>query len=148
MSKFFECKVKYHKVDETGKEGTTTESYLVDAVTFGEAESRITKELESVVPGELFVSSIKRVYYTELVQNSNFDRYFRVKVAFMDEDEKTGKLKKVIENLLVQADTPKDAMVFADKALEHVMMDYEKVLIAETPILEVFRYDLVNQEEE
>jgi hypothetical protein len=148
MSKFFECKVKYHKVDNAGKEVSAIESYLVDAVTFGEAESRITKELESVVPGELFVSSIKRVYYTELVQNSNFDRYFRVKVAFMSEDESNGKLKKVMENLLVQADTPKDAMVFADKALETVMMDYEKVLIAETAIMDVFLYDLENQEEE
>ena len=35
---WFECKVKYRKMDDTGVQKVTTEPYLVDALSYTEAE--------------------------------------------------------------------------------------------------------------
>ena len=45
MNKWFECKVKYVKTMENGLEKPVTETYLVDALSFTEAEKRFLEEI-------------------------------------------------------------------------------------------------------
>lgn len=42
---WYECKVKYRKTDDIGSQKVTTEPYLVDAISYTEAESRINEEM-------------------------------------------------------------------------------------------------------
>ena len=77
MNTWFECKVKYEKMGNDGKEKMVSEPYLIDAVSFTEAESRIHKELEPYISGDFFVSSIKIANFSELIPCEEGDRWFK-----------------------------------------------------------------------
>lgn len=66
MSTWFETKVRYTKAQEDGSEKPVTEAYVVDALSFTEAESRITDEMAVYVSGEFKVSGISKAAYGEV----------------------------------------------------------------------------------
>ena len=59
MAEWIETKLRYEKIDERGKQKKVTESYLVDALSFTEAEARIIKEMKPYISGEFTVSAVK-----------------------------------------------------------------------------------------
>ena len=68
MSQWFETKVKYDKTMlDTGAIKSVTEPYLVDALSFTEAEARITKEMEPFVSGELTVTAVRKVRFEDVL---------------------------------------------------------------------------------
>lgn len=136
MKQYFECKVKYNKVLEDGKEKVVTEKYLVDAMSFAEAEANITKEMASYISGEFFIDDISRANYSELFLNES-DKYYDAKLAFISIDD-SGKEKKTSVNMLVQANDMRDAMNKLDEGMKNTMYDYESVKLQETSIVDVF----------
>jgi hypothetical protein len=147
MSTWFECKVKYTKIDEvTGKEKKVTEPYLLDAVSFTDAEKRIYKEMETYVSGEFFVTNIKVVNFSELIPNEQGDRWFKCKLTYVSIDEEAGKERKINSYLLVQSNTIKEAYDQIDEYMKSSVSDYSIPAIAESPILDVFPY--YSEEEE
>ena len=66
MHTWFECKIRYEKTMENGMQKKVTEPYLVDALSFTEAEARIIEEMTPFITGEFTVSDIKRANYSEL----------------------------------------------------------------------------------
>ena len=62
MHTWFECKIRYEKVMENGMQKKVTEPYLVDALSFTEAEARIIEEMtpfnQSVDPGTKIIFKI------------------------------------------------------------------------------------------
>ena len=141
MNNYFECRVKYSKVDEiSGKEKKTTEAYLVDAMSFTEAEARMHKELEQMISGDFRVTNMKTSNITELFPNYDGDRWFKAKVTFTDIDEASGKEKKVRQYMLVQANNAKEAYTFLNDNLSHMIVPYEIPSVSESPILDVFPY--------
>src|SRR5690554_8008132 len=105
MYNWFECKLRYDKMLETGIQKTVTEPYLVDALSFTEAEARIIEEIRPFMSGEFTISDIKRVKYAESFFNDEGDRYYRMRLFFISLDEKSGTEKKTSVNMLVQAST-------------------------------------------
>ena len=105
MNEWFECKVKYERTMDDGKVKKVNEPYLVDALSFTEAEERIIEERKHYMSGEFQVSDIKRARYAELFEtdDESADRWFKVKLTFITLDEKTGAEKKTSQNVLVQA---------------------------------------------
>ena len=105
MHNWFECKIKYDKTLENGLTMPVTEPYLVDALSFTEAEARIIEELTPYLSGEFTVSDIKRAKYFELflAEDTSADRWFKCKLTFITLDEKSGAEKKTSTNVLVQA---------------------------------------------
>ena len=139
MSNWFECKVKYQKVDENGKQKGVAENYMVDAVSFTDAEARITKELEQYAGlGEFVVASIKTTNYTEIIPNESGDRWFKCKAVFISFDEKSGKERRSSSNMLVQATDVKDAYDVLSKALSTTMADFTIPAINESSIMDIF----------
>ena len=143
MNEWFECKVKYEKTMENGMVKKVTEPYLVDAISFTEAERRFLEEIEPFMSGEFEVTDIKRAKYAELFETDEdaADRFFKAKVAFITLDEKNGVEKRSFQNMLIQASDLRDAVKRLDKGMEGTMADYEIVSVAETPLMDVFRYD-------
>ena len=137
---WFECKVKYDKTQEDGRIKTTTESYLVDALSFTEAEETIIKEMEPYMSGEFVVSNIKRARIAEIFQSPDTaaDRWYRVKVGFISIDEKSGKEKIVTQQDMVQATTLQEAISTLEKGMSGTLGDYKILSITETPILDMF----------
>ena len=60
MHTWFECKIRYEKTMDNGMNKKVTEPYLVDALSFTEAEARIIEEMTPFISGEFTVSDIKR----------------------------------------------------------------------------------------
>jgi len=139
MQNWFECRVKYTKIDEkTGKEKRVTEPYLVDAISFTEAEERIVKEMESVVSGDFAVKNIRPVNFTDIIVQNDGDKFYKTKVTFMSIDEAAGKEKKVANYMLVSAYTVEEATENIKKALEGMTVDYNIASVSETKIVDVF----------
>lgn len=142
MSEWFECKVRYEKTLENGLVKKVTEPYLVDALSFTEAEKRFIEEIEPFMSGDFQVTDIKRAKYAELFEADEeaADRWFKAKVAFITLDEKSGAEKRSNQNMLIQAADLRDAVKRLDKGMESTMADYVIVSIAETPIMDIFHY--------
>lgn len=139
VSKFYEVKIQYIKMLEDGKEKKVTEQYVVEALSFTEAEARITEEMNHYTDGDFDVVSEKIAPYNEILlsDNSNDDKWFLSKVAFITIDEKTAKEKKTSQRLLVQAETSEKAMDYTKEMLSHYMSDYSIDSVQDTPTLDV-----------
>ena len=140
MYNWFECKIKYDKMLETGMQKSVTEPYLVDALSFTEAEARIIQEIKPYISGEFSVSDIKRAKYTESFFNETGDRYFKARLFFITLDEKSGAEKKTGINMLVQATLLKEAVEIVETEMKKTMIDYTFASVAETAIMDVFPY--------
>ena len=94
MALWFETKVRYEKMQETGAVKKVNEPYLVDALSFTEAEARIIEAIKPYISGEFSISAVKKTKIAEIFFNEDGDRYYMVKVNFITLDEKTGTEKK------------------------------------------------------
>lgn len=148
MNTWFECKAKYGKMGPDGKDRIVSELYLVDAVSFTEAESRINKELEPYISGEFFVSTVKIANYSELIPNDEGDRWFKGKVSFLSIDESKGTTRVSNTYVLVQANNVKEAYDNIEKAFEDCVTDFTIPSIQESPIMDVFKYFEDEEKEE
>ena len=142
MHTWFECKIQYEKTMENGMNKKVTEPYLVDALSFTEAEARIIEEMTPYISGEFTVADIKRANYSELVFSDEeaADRWFKSKLLFITLDEKSGNEKKVATNVLIQASDLRDAVKKLDEGMKGTMADYIISSMAETQIMDVYRY--------
>ena len=138
MALWFECKVRYEKLQENGAVKKVNEPYLVDALTFTEAESRIIEELTPCISGDFSISAVKKTRVAEIFFDETGDHYYMTKVNFVSLDEKSGSEKMVANFILVQASDFEDALKNFKKGMEGTMADYEIVSISETMIMDVF----------
>lgn len=148
MNMKFEAKVRYEKVCErTGREKMVTEKYLVEAVNFAEAETRIHKEMEAFISGQFNVTNINNVNYSEVIQTEG-DRWYKGKVSFVSIDENAGREKMVSHNVLVQADDVKQAYDNIQEAFKGMTVDYTIASVADSNIMDVFFFDMNLEESE
>ena len=129
MHTWFECKIRYEKLMENGMNKKVTEPYLVDALSFTEAEARIIEEMTPFITGELFPS-----------EEESADRWFKCKLIFITLDEKSGAEKKTSTQVLVQAADLRDAVKKLDEGMKGTMADYQIGMVSETPLMDVYPY--------
>jgi hypothetical protein len=141
MHNWFECKISYEKALENGMQKRVTEPYLVDALSFTEAENRIIELIRPFITGEFIVTDIKRARLSEIFFNENGDRFYRIKVYFIALDEKSGAEKKTAAQMLVQASTLKEAIAGLEEGMKGTMADYTVASIVETQLIDVFPYN-------
>lgn len=138
MANWFECKVAYHKMLENGMQKKVTDTFLVDALSFTEAEARVIEEVTPFVTGELDVASVKKTKISEIFRDDTADKWYLVKVAFITIDEKTAQEKRAISQVLAAGSSFKGSYDNFLQGMANTMADYEIVSIAETPILDVY----------
>ena len=137
MAQWIETKLRYDKVMENGAVKKVNESYLVDALSFAEAEARITKEMEPYIVGDFEVTSEKKAQYGEVVLNDG-ELFFLVKYNLITIDEKSGKERKNSMYVLFRETSIDKAKEAARKHMAASVVDYEIEAIKETKILDVF----------
>lgn len=142
MAIWFECKVRYDKMQENGMVKKVNEPYLVDALTFTEAESRIVEEMKPYISGEYSISSEKKTKISEIFYHEGGDRYYLVKAAFISYDNKTDTEKRSISQILVQACDLEEALNNFNEGMKGTMDDYTIISIAETAIMDIFKVNL------
>lgn len=139
---WFETKVRYDKTMEDGRDKKVTEQYVVEALSFSEAERRITEEMSHYVSGEFGVKAIKLAAYSETFFSDidTDDKWFKAKLAFITLDEKTDKEKRTPVTYLVQAASLDKARAYVKEVMEKTLIDYDVIFISETHFLDVFEH--------
>lgn len=140
MNSWFTVKVKYIKQFEDGRLKSVTEPYLVDAVSFTDAEARIYEELGSMIRGEFQVKGIVKTDFADIFQYDDADTWYKCKVTYVSVDADSGKEKKVANNFLISAHSVKEAYTRLEESLEGMMVTYEIPSIMLSPIIEIFPF--------
>ena len=147
---WFECKIVYEKVMEDGLQKKVTETYVVDALSFTEAENRIMEEMSSYISGEFTLMNLTIAPYKEIFFSDEemADRWYKAKLQFITIDEKTEKEKRSNVNYLVQAGTLKGAVTNIENVMGTTMIDYVIAALSETQIMDVFEYAKKEQQDD
>ena len=140
-STWFECAVKYGRTTEEGSEKKVTETYVVEALSFTEAEAKITGEMDPYTSGELEIKKIAPMTVSEIFfsENDKDDSWFKCKLAFITIDEKTDKEKRSAVSYLIQADSLMTALDYIMQEMGKTSIDYVASNISETKIMDVLR---------
>ena len=139
---WFLCKIRYEKTMEDGLQKRVTEQYVVDALSFTEAEARIMEEMASYISGEFEVWEIDRAVFKEVFFSDEdmADKWYKSKLQFITIDEKTDKEKKTNVYYLVQGSSLENARKNIDEVMGGTMIDYVICSVSETVIMDVFEY--------
>lgn len=139
----FECKVRYDKITEDGTQKTVTEAYLVEAMTFTEAENRFIEEITPFMSGEFEVADVSKRHIAEIFDSSEAeaDKWYKVKCAFITIDERTAAEKRKNCTMYVKAKDLRDAVKRFDEGMKGTLADYDIVSVAETAIMDLFKYN-------
>lgn len=139
---WFECKIRYEKIMEDGLPKKISEVYVVDALSFSEAEERIIEEMSSYISGEIELVDVKIAPYREIffADDNLADQWFKAKLSFITIDERTNKEKRTSMMYLVNAGNISSAINNIDKVMSGTMIDYVTTSISATKIFDVFEY--------
>ena len=148
MSKWFETKVEFEKIIDDGSQKKVKEAYTVDALSFTEAEERITEEISSYISGEFTVRNLAEASYKEIFFSDlpSADKWYKAKLQFITLDEKTEKEKRSNVYYLVQAANFMQAVKNIEEVMGTTMIDYVIASVAETAIMDVFVHGVKNEE--
>ena len=141
-STWFECKVRYEKTQEDGSDKLVNELYVVDALSFTEAEASIIDNMAVYVSGELKIANINPANYNEIFfsGNDDDDLWFKARLAFITIDDKN-KEKRSYVNYLIQAKSIERAKRYVDEVMSETIIDYELKSLSETKIFDVFGHE-------
>ena len=137
MAEWIETKLRYEKIDERGKQKKVTESYLVDALSFTEAEARIYEEMKPYIGCEFTVSAVKKAKIAEVIFSDSGDRWYRLRVMFISINENTGADKLTPHDFMVQASDIEEAISIFKSEI-NLLVDYKITGVTETAIMDVF----------
>ena len=140
MQNWFECKVKYLKIDENGRERKVTEAMLFDAVTYTDAEAHVTKQLKEIIRGEFVIDKIIKSNIIEIFAHETGEWWFKGKISIVTIDEKGGKEKKVNNYFLVAADDIKQALQRLEDGLSYILVPYTITSLSVSNIVDVYPY--------
>lgn len=139
---WFETKIRYEKMMEDGLMKPVTELYVVDALSFTEAETSITEEMSPYITGDFTIKDIKTSSYKEIFFSDApaDDRWYKAKLQFITIDDKTEKEKRSNVYYLVQAGTFLGAVKHIDEVMSKGMIDYVIASVAETQVMDVYEH--------
>lgn len=150
MKKWFLAKIRYEKTDEKGMTRKVTESYLVDALSFTEAEARIIDNVKDFITGEFSVTALKWESVSELFASDKAcdDKWYKIKVVYITLDEKSGKERRTYAYMFVQSSDTANAEKRLHEGMKGTLADYLVMEVKETQIVDVYPYVLEPETEE
>lgn len=150
MATWFSVRVVYDATNEKGMSIKKKELYLIDAMSFTEAEARVIGEVTPYTDGGLSVTAMKLENIAEIfnTEREDADIWYRIKVQFMTLDEKSGKEKKEAHVYLVKGASTEDATKNMHERMKGAMVDYTIHTVSETQYMDVFFYDLEKESDE
>lgn len=143
MANYIECRIRHNKMQEDGTTKIITDAYLVNAISFTEAEERIIKEVEDFISGELEVSAVKKCNASDIVF-SKIDadnKWYKAKIQFITLDEEKGKEVLATHTYYIEAKDISTALEYANDYMKETLVDYVITGLNETKIEDVFPYE-------
>lgn len=130
------------KVSESGREQMVTENFLLDAVSFTDAESRMIRQMQSMVKGgEFSIVDIKKSKIAEIFPFDDGEWWFKVTINLVTIDEEAGREKKLRTYYLIMADDINEVMKRLDESLSYLVIPYVVTAVAVSTIVDVFPYE-------
>lgn len=145
---WFECRIRFDKMQENGSVKRVTEAYLVDALSFTEAEARIIEEQTPFISGEFTIPAIKKTNIAEIFPDDTADKWWLVKYNIITIDERSAKERRTAVYVMVQADSQQAATDRFLEGMKGTMADFEIEKVAETKIMEVYPAKLLSSTHE
>ena len=140
MTDWFTVKIKYLKQNpEDGSIQSKSEAYMLNALSFTEAEARLQGILEEYIP-EYNLLACAKTNIQDVVVDEAFDYFYKVKVSYISADPDSGKEKKINENYVIQADGLKNAYEKMESRLQGSIVEWEIPSITKTTVVDVFPY--------
>lgn len=135
----FECKVRYQKEVADGKIQKRNDVYLIEAISFSDAETRVIEEVKPFVfmGQDVDIKTIRKVSFNEILPNPQGHFWFKAKVVLTTIDESAGKEKKIATNILVQEVDIQGAYEAVEKLMKNSITDYEITNLQVTDIIDV-----------
>jgi hypothetical protein len=140
MSNWFTTKISYLKQAENGSVIKKSEAYMINAMSFTEAEARLQMILESYIP-EYDLVSCSKMKMTDAVFHESEEKWYKVRMAYVSYDEDSGKEKKINETFMVAAGDVKEVYERMNERMEGSIVDWEITAITLTNILDIFPYE-------
>ena len=125
---------------DNGMQKKVSEPYLVDALSFTEAEARIIEEITPFITGEFTVANIKRAKIADIFYDESGDKWYKAKVLFVSFDESKGMEKKIPSQMLIQATDIQGALSTLMEGMKGTLSDSEVAMITETPLMDIFGF--------
>jgi Domain of unknown function (DUF4494) len=141
MPSWYLGKIKYQQEQENGALKSIAEAYLIDAVSYTEAEARLYRVVADSTP-DFQITSLTRMKLADVFhyEDEGGEKWFKCKVVYVSFDESKNKEKKIVSMMLVNADSAKEALERTDKSLSTMLIPYEITDVNLTPILDVHPY--------
>ena len=132
MENYFECMARYERRAEDGDLKRVRGTWLVEASSFTEAEGRALEGLRPYTAGDLRILSIKRAACREVYGQGGAEgaQWFRCKVELMAVNEKTGKVKKTPNQVMVEAEDMRGAMSRIETLMKGTVEDWRVAALA------------------
>ncbi|MDI9865752.1 MULTISPECIES: DUF4494 domain-containing protein [Bacteroidota] len=144
MATWYLAKIRYQREDEAGSLKTINEAYLIDAVSYTDAEARVFEIVASNTP-EFQITNLTKMKLSEVFfEDNNAETWFKAKVQYISFDEKSQKEKKTAHMMLINANDPGEVYTLLKKNLGN-LNDYQITDINITTILEVCPYEPENE---
>lgn len=139
MKKYFNCKVSFEKTLENGQPKRISESYIVDALSFTEAEARIVKEIQPYVTGEFEIVSVNRCNIAEIIRGAG-ESWYRCKINCLVIDEARGIEKYAPIVLFIQSINFDEAYNKCKDYCNNSLNDLEIENVSLSKIIDIFEY--------
>ena len=140
MINWFSIKVKYTKELDNGSYKRVSEVYLVQAISFTDAEARIFDELGMIIKGEFIVLEIKRYEVHDLFAFDDSNQWYLLKIVYESHDLDDDKSKRITQKFLVTAESAKDAYDRLKSELSSLLVDFQIPSVSLSNIVEIFPY--------
>ena len=147
MPSWYLGKIKYQQEQENGSLKQISESYLIDAVSYTDAEARLYAVVADNTP-DFSIASLGPMKLSDVFEFKDDDGqldgeiYFKVKTYYesLDDTKSNPVAKKIASTMLVNAHSPKEAIERIEKSLATMLIPYFITDVNTTAILEVHPY--------
>jgi len=140
MTDWFTVKIKYLKPSpDDGSITSKSEAYMLNALSFTEAEARLQGILEEYIP-EYNLLACAKTNIQDVIIDEAYENFFKVKVSYVSADPDSGKEKKINENYIIQADGLKEAYEKMEVRLQGSIVSWEIPSITKSNVVDVFPY--------
>lgn len=115
--------------------------YLVDAMTFTEAEAKAIKAATPYSSSGVEIKSERKCRVEELLNadDENADYWYRVKVDFATQEDLNKPEKHSVSNYLIKAGSIDDAMIGVLKVIDDMLANGRIISIVETSIIDYIK---------
>jgi hypothetical protein len=139
MTTWFICTIQYIKILENDKAKNVSEQYLVDSVSFTDAETRLYRSLSNAIK-DFIISRVSKTNYVDVFNYEDCETWYKCKISYIDVDEHSGKEKRISKFMLIAAPNPREAYDRLQAQLSSWIIPFEITDINLSPIVEVIPY--------